>query len=362
MTLLLRTWTCLALSLLFVACATRSPRPTAARQPEFVAMALDTEPQDVYVRIVDAGPGLCTVTRVPGPRFMVYDSGHWDGGRCLDAAKDLIGNHEIDLLILSHSDADHLGDGAAILKRFRVRQIWQTGDIRTTTTWKKLNAAIGKEASDQASVVNLATMTPAPGFRIPLGPATVTFLAGWNSWTGAGPTPSELRNAISIVVRLDYNGGSVLYTGDTVGRRLNDLDTACKDAEKVMVDRHNAGEISLASNVVIAPHHGGNNGSSTCFIEAVFTTIPAASRYVVFSSGHDHQHPTASAAARYLAAGVPLASIYRTDRGDDEAGTFEWKEGSVEGCTDDRGDDDVEIAIREDGSVEVDYRTADGPC
>lgn len=329
-------------------------------------MALEMEPEDVYVRVVDVGPGLCTVTRVPGPRFMVYDAGHWKGGRCLDAATELVGNHEIDLLVLSHSDADHLGDGAALLKKFRVRQIWQTGDVRTTATWKKVNAAVGNEAAEQASVVNLATMTLAPGFTVPLGPATITFLAGWNRWTKtggpAGPSPSELLNAISIVVRLDYRGGSVLYTGDTVGRRLNDPDTACKDAEQIMVGRHDAGEVSLTSNVIIAPHHGGNNGSSTCYIQAVFADVPAESRYVVFSSGHDHQHPTAAAAARYLAAGAPLANLYRTDRGDDEAGAFEWKEGSVEGCVDDRGDDDVEIAIREDGSVEVDYRTADGSC
>jgi hypothetical protein len=58
-------------------------------------------------------------------------------------------------------------------------------------------------------------------------------------------------------------------TADTVGRRLGDDDTACKDAEKVMVDRHNAGQAPLASDVLVAPHHGGNNGSSACFIQAV---------------------------------------------------------------------------------------------
>ena len=32
----------------------------------------------LYVRVVDAGPGLCTVTRMPGGHYMVYDAGHWD--------------------------------------------------------------------------------------------------------------------------------------------------------------------------------------------------------------------------------------------------------------------------------------------
>ena len=62
------------------------------------------------------------------------------------------------------------------------------------------------------------------------------------------------------MARLDYEGSSVLFAGDTVGRRKSDNNSACKDAEKIMVDRHDAGEVSLESDVMIAPHHGGNNG------------------------------------------------------------------------------------------------------
>jgi competence protein ComEC len=133
-----------------------------------------------------------------------------------------------------------------------------------------------------------------PGTTIPLGEATVTLNAGWPVWTDPGPTDSERRNAISVVVRLEYRGRSVLFTGDTVGGRLTDFDDACKDAEKVMVDRHNAGQVSLKADVLIASHHGGNNGSATCFIQAIDP------QFVVFSSGHDHQHPTHNAANRFL--------------------------------------------------------------
>jgi hypothetical protein len=62
-----------------------------------------------------------------------------------------------------------------------------------------------------------------------------------------------------------------------------------------------------------------------------------------------------------IATGVVNSRIFRTAFGDDEAGPFEWKAGSVTGCHDPRGDDDVEIALKTDGSVEVDYlRTPKG--
>ena len=195
-----------------------------------------------------------------------------------------------------------------------------------------------------------------PGTKIPLGEATVTLVAGWGQWTGAGPTESERRNAISVVLRLDYRGRSVLFTGDTVGRRLTDSDDACKDAEQIMVANHTAGTVSLKADVLIAPHHGANNGSSTCFITAV------APEFVVFASGHDHKHPTLRAAARFMTRGVPATRLFRTDLGDDESGAFEWKGGSIPGCNDPAGDDDVEIALRATGVADVDYLRTPSGC
>ncbi len=286
--------------------------------PTLAVAELTPGPNDLYVRVVDVGPGLCTVVAVPGNHYMVYDAGHWQGKKCIEAVRELIGDHPVELMVISHSDGDHLGDAAGILKDFEVNQIWRTGFERDTSSWKSMNSKIGKETRyDSATVINLRTMTLPPGFSVSIGDATVVFVAGWPKWTAPGPTPSEKRNAISIVVRLDFQGKSILFSGDTVGRRIDEPDTACKDAEKIMVDRHNAGTVSLDADVLIAPHHGGDNGSSACFILAV---DPG---FVVFSAGHDHHHPTSSAAGRYTSAGVPVNRIFRTDRGDDE-GSGEW--------------------------------------
>jgi competence protein ComEC len=245
---------------------------------------------------------------------MVYDSGHWNGQHCINAVRELITGDTIDLMVISHSDADHLGDGARILNEKRVRQTILAGEVRTTGSWTSLVDALAEEVKQGGSVHNLQSVPLVPGTTIPLGEAVVTLVAGWPVWADPGPTESERRNAISVVVRLDYRGRSILFTGDTIGRRLTDFDDACKDAEKVMVDRHNAGELSLKADVLIASHHGGNNGSATCFIQAIDP------QFVVFSSGHDHQHPTLNAANRFLIHGILSSRLFRTDFGDDEAG------------------------------------------
>lgn len=321
--------------------------------------SLNPGPDDVYVRIVDTGPGLCTITRIPSdpqPYFMVYDAGHWNGHHCRDAVREVVGSSYIDLFIISHSDADHLGQAVAILDEYRVANVITTGERRETASWKNMNAAIAAQAANDASIMNLQTSQLIPGTTLSLGDATITLLAGWGEWSGSGPTSSERRNVISIVAKLEYGDGSVLFTGDTVGRRLGDPTSACKDAEKVMVDRH--ATYPLKADVLIAPHHGGNNGSAACFIGAVDP------RFVIFPSGHDHEHPSDGAAQRYVAHGVPLTNILRTDRGDDEPGAFEWKNGeTVDGCADPAGDDDVEIVIRRTGPPLVAYRNgATGEC
>ena len=113
-----------------VACGPRSRPPTAAPTPpgEFIAEALDVDPEDVYVRIVDVGPGLCAVVRAPGDHFMVYDAGHWVGQHCLAAVRELVTTDVIDLLVISHSDGDHLGDAADILAENAVRLTLLAGD------------------------------------------------------------------------------------------------------------------------------------------------------------------------------------------------------------------------------------------
>lgn len=164
---------------------------------------------------------------------------------------------------------------------------------------------------------------------------------------------SEKRNAVSIVLQLEYLGRKVLFAGDVIGRAQGDPDDRCGSAESMLVRNHSI--VSIKSDVLIAPHHGSDGGSSSCFISAVDRS------YVIFSSGHNHQHPRDSTVKRYISAGVPVQNIFRTDFGDHEGGR-EWEHGQIQGCRDRAGDDHVVVVISSDDLV-VRYRdTSVTPC
>jgi len=322
---------------------------------------------DAHVRVVDVGNGLCVVGRTPDGHSFLYDAGD-RGSYCLDAVKAMIPESKIDVIILSHSDADHIGELPEILAERSAGTIFHTDDDHPiTNALREAREAIEASKPSGTKVVNLRLTplkTPDPERVFKLGPnGSLTIIAGWSDGDltkkpNENPLPGpEHRNAVSIVARFVYGGHSILLTGDTVGRLHTDSTaTSCRYAEREMV-AHKA-DWPIDSDVLIGQHHGSNNASTKCFIREVSPT------FVVFSAGHkNYRHPNASVAARYLAAGLDPDNMLRTDRGDDE-GPGEWIYGSIRGCEDRAGDDDVELWLPDSStaSIRANYRVARRGC
>ena len=76
---------------------------------------------------------------------MVYDAGHWNGqGKsAFDGISQIVPEgEEIDLMILSHSDSDHIGAVKRIFDKYTVKKVIRTGLERDTNTWKRSNETI----------------------------------------------------------------------------------------------------------------------------------------------------------------------------------------------------------------------------
>jgi competence protein ComEC len=216
--------------------------------------------------IVDVGASSCSIVTLPHNNgIVVFDAGYWYGKHCYPAVKQALynSNTHIKLMVVSHSDADHLGDAASILRGFEVLNLVRTGFASSSKSWKKFDDV------------------------------AIRILYGRIKWGGAPLSSSVARNAISIVPKLQYAGRSILIPGDTVGRDLGGASDQCAYAEAEIV--LNAEKSSLASDIILAPHHGSNSSSSSCFINTV------SPQYVIPQAEYKHGHPAISAKDRYLA-------------------------------------------------------------
>jgi len=322
------------------------------------AQQLPSNPNEtVEVRVLDVGAGLCNLIKMPGNKYIIYDAGgnyNTNGNRTVEQIKNFIpAGSEIELMVLSHTDADHIVAAGQVIREYKVKKLLWGGYERSmidaeqpTAAYQRIIAALQAMPNTININLNQRDSVITPGNHFTIGTTTITFLCGFGKplaeW---GLTDkAEKLNAVSIVMRLDFAGNSVLFCGDAVGRHRDDPEDALIATEKFMVER---APQYLPSTVIIAPHHGAKNASSAAFVKLV---KPKA---VIFSAGHRFHHPETSTALRYLQY-VSTSSMFRTDRGDDEGGT-EWDYLRVPGTKDGYNDDNIDILLKSDYSYRVFY-------
>ena len=240
-------------------------------------------PDDGQLRIVflDVGQGDATLVEVPdGPRMLV-DGGPGGAGR-FDVGERVLSpflwNHPVrrlDVVALSHSDADHAGGLGAVLRHFDVGEFWETG------RW----GPGGEATLAQLTKSRVPRRVLLAGERLWLGDALVTVL-------NPDARPSGTRNDDSLVLRIDWRGVSVLLTGDLGGA-----------GEARVLERGGPVRVVLLR----VAHHGSRFSSADSFLES------ARPRLAIISVGsrNPFRHPAPDVLARLAAVD---ARGYRSDR------------------------------------------------
>lgn len=215
---------------------------------------------EVEVWQLDVGQGLAFILRTR-EHAMLYDAGPALGGadlgeRVVVPVLRRLGVRELDLMLLSHADADHAGGAPAVLRALPVARVL-SGEA----------AALPAEMHAQPCISGQAWEWDGVAFSL------------WQ-WTGAGDS-----NQDSCVLRVEARGERLLLTGDIDAR-----------SEQAWLEQ------SVAPGVdwLQAPHHGSRSSSSRRFLEAT------APRGVLISRGRHNAfgHPHPQVMMRYKALGI----------------------------------------------------------
>jgi competence protein ComEC len=242
--------------------------------------------RDLKVTAIDVGQGGSTLIELPGGGVVLYDGGGFSDNRLFDMGRRVVAPllwrkkiDTVDILVLSHPNADHLNGLIYIARHFNVRELWSNGDVNTTEGYGALMAVCREEQ------IVVRTMDASAG-KMAIGPVTFTVL---HPLSGLHSQPADIdqdnRNNNSLVLRVTMGETAFLLTGD--------IET---QAERQLVNR--AGR-DLASTVLFVPHHGSRTSSSAELITAVSPAV------VVISAGAGNRFgfPHAEVTNRYRAAG-----------------------------------------------------------
>lgn len=223
-------------------------------------------------------------------------------------------DHQIEMLVLTHPDLDHIGGAREILARYKVVQLVMSPVRSESADFEALESILFEKVGQGIDQI----LIPSTGekLKIPLGSSLEVIRAGTldlttnlarNEKTAA--TEQELwdmmarfkqyqegieinANDESIVLFLEFKGIGVLLTGDLE----NQGETAVL-----------AGGLLKQAEVLKVGHHGSKSSSSLAFIKKI------APEWAVISLGADNSygHPDQSVISRLEKAEI---NVLRTDQ------------------------------------------------
>ena len=233
----------------------------------------------------DVGQGTAVLVRTRH-RLMVYDTGPRyslqsdAGARVLLPLLRARGETVIDQLVLSHRDSDHTGGAASLLRGIEVHR--SLGSLEPEHPLRqRLPRYAGCEAGQHWTWdgVHFEVLHPLPG----------------------APSPGVAPNALSCVVRVsDRHGPLLLLTGDIEAAQ-----------EAALVARRPAG--TLATPILVLPHHGSRTSSSPELLRAVQPQVAIAQ--VGYRSRFGH--PAQPVRERLAVHGITLVRS-------DDCGAWQW--------------------------------------
>jgi competence protein ComEC len=251
---------------------------------ESLRPAYDTSAPNLTVWALSVGQGESILLREAGGKTVLFDGGPDDTvlGE-LSAALPFWDRH-IDLMVLSHTHADHIVGLTDVLDRYDIGEIWTSGALQKSTQFSAWQDALRRYDKTPRTVF--------AGFSARLGTLDIRVLHPSRSM--AGITPKDAHDA-TVVLHVAYGKESVLLTGDLNEAQESDVMAACPPPE-----------CSLASSVLQIPHHGSQSGLAPAFLAAVSPKVA----FICVGIDNSYGHPGPNTLRKLALARIPY---FRTD-------------------------------------------------
>lgn len=236
----------------------------------------DAATKKMNVHFINVGQGDAIYIKAPNGEDILIDGGR-NGKTVVEYLKKQKVD-DIEILIATHPDADHIGGLDEVLEAFKVESVYAPKVSHTTKAYKEFLTAVKNE--------KLKVKTAKKGVKLSVKGVTAQFIAPVKTYSD-----SDLNNW-SAVLHVTYGKKSFLFAGDA--------------EEKSETDMINSKQ-TLKADVLKVGHHGAKQSTGKNFLKTVKPT------YAVISvgKGNNYGHPTSTVINNLKNAKV---NIYRTDK------------------------------------------------
>lgn len=228
------------------------------------------------VYFLNVGQGDATYIHTANGDDILIDGGKNEAGAVVVDYLTQLGVKDIEVLVSTHPDEDHVGGLDTVLRKFVVKSVYAPKVSHATQTYKDFLTAVKDEG--------LTIKEAKAGVSLPLQGVAAKFV---------GPTKAygDDLNDWSAVLRLTYGKNAFLFAGDAETKAETDMLAA---------------KAALKADVLKVGHHGSDTSTSAAFLKAV------APKYAVISvgAGNSYGHPKKTTLDKLTAAKV---ATYRTD-------------------------------------------------
>jgi competence protein ComEC len=244
----------------------------------YTSATLSAPSSELTVTFIDVGQGDAVLIQDDSGFDILIDGGRTSAGPTVLAILREQSVDDIDIMVASHADADHIGGLITVLhdNNIPVKEVYYNGYPGSTLTW-----------------LNFVDAVIAEGVTLTAAQFPQTYTWGVTTVHILNPAPGLVNpdtNDASIVILLIYGATRFLFTGDI-----------SSTIEATVVAR----STPIAAEILKVAHHGSAYSSSPEFLAEV---SPADA--VISVGDNPYGHPADVTLTRLLGAG---ARIWRTD-------------------------------------------------
>ncbi len=235
------------------------------------------EDGEVLFHFIDVGQGDAILVTTPDGNMLV-DTSEPSAEEQLDTYLKAADVTTLKYLVLTHPDADHIGNASFIIQNYRVENVViDRQNVGTSQMYAKL--------LDVIEETNINVIDLEVGASLSLGQLRNTVIAPNDDYND----PNEM----SYVIKAVYGETSVMLTGDAEKRSEADI------VEKWSAD-------ALKCDILKVGHHGSDSSTTEEFLNALDPEIAVIS----CGEGNKYGHPHDEVVERLQAKGI---TVYRTD-------------------------------------------------